>query len=83
LAYTLTLIVLFIGWKVNTDNTANSSQKNASKILLGLIVVQVVLGIATLLLHVPIWMGVTHQAVAFFLFAATIYFIQRLNYTSN
>jgi cytochrome c oxidase assembly protein subunit 15 len=48
----------------------------------GLVIVQIVLGIYTLLNSVPVALGVIHQATAFFVFATTIYFIYRLAYAS-
>ena len=39
---------------------------------------QVVLGISTLLLVVPVWLAATHQAVAMVLFAVVIYHLHTL-----
>jgi heme A synthase len=51
-------------------------------VLGGLVIVQIVLGIYTLLNSVPVALGVIHQATAFFIFATNIYFIYRLAYAS-
>jgi len=46
--------------------------------LLGLVTVQIVLGILTIVLHVEIAVALAHQAGALSLFALMIYFIHRL-----
>ena len=45
----------------------------AAHILAGALVVQLSLGVATLLLRVPVWLGALHQAGAVVLFSAAIY----------
>jgi len=47
-------------------------KKRAVNIYIFIVVIQVMLGIYTLLAHVPVWMGVLHQAMAFVLFATAI-----------
>jgi len=51
--------------------------------LLGLVVLQVILGISTVVLHVQIALALAHQAGAIGLFALTIYFIHRLRALDN
>ena len=43
------------------------------------VVVQIALGIAALLMHVPIYLALVHQAVAILTFAAAIYHLRRLS----
>ncbi len=83
LAYLLAGIIVFLNWKIAKDELLNLAQKQAANTLVILVVIQVLLGIITLLSSVPIWMGVSHQVVAFFLFAATIYFIHRLSFSAE
>ncbi len=83
LAYLIAGIIVFLYWKTGKDDRLSLAQKQGANILLILVVIQVLLGIMTLLSSVPLWMGVTHQAVAFFLFASTIYFIHRLSYSNE
>lgn len=79
MAYLITLFVLVLGYKIYNSGTA--ALKKAVVILEAGILLQVVLGITTLLLKVPMWLGVLHQAVAFFLFAGCIYLVHRLRYS--
>ena len=51
--------------------------KNGLNWLLGLVIVQIVLGILTIILHVEIAIALAHQAVALSLFALMIYFLHR------
>ena len=53
--------------------------QTAALILLGLILLQGLLGISIVLSHVQIAIALTHQAVAITLFASTIYLIYRLH----
>ncbi len=53
------------------------------RILGGIIFVQIVLGIATLLMHVPISLALLHQAAAIATFAAGIYHFWRLSDLSS
>jgi cytochrome c oxidase assembly protein subunit 15 len=61
-----TLLGLATIWLWIRTRKANvrSSVKMKSTILLGLILVQYSLGVLTLLYHVPVALGVSHQAVA-------------------
>lgn len=80
LAYLILFMVLSIGISAYRDNKLEKYQKDAALILFSFIFLQVLLGIFTLLYKVPISLGVIHQAMAFFLFAASIYFIHRLKH---
>ena len=50
-------------------------EKNAINLLLVTVFFQMVLGIITLVLGVPIWLGVIHQLGAFILLASTVFSI--------
>jgi cytochrome c oxidase assembly protein subunit 15 len=52
--------------------------KNGLNWLLGLVLLQIILGILTVLLHVQLAIALAHQAGALSLFALMIYFIHRL-----
>jgi len=80
LAYVITLIVLYVGISAIRDKKLEKYHQHAAMLLLSFIFIQVILGIFTLLYKVPISLGVIHQAMAFFLFAASIYFIHRLKH---
>lgn len=81
LAYLITIFVAVLGYKIYTATVVNTGQRKAVLLLASGILLQVVLGITTLLLQVPLWLGVLHQAVAFFLFAGCLYLLVRLRYS--
>ena len=80
LAYIITAIAILLWYNVDKEKSLTVKQKNATKTLLLIVFCQVLLGIFTLLSSVPVWMGVTHQALAFFLFAGTINLLHKLSY---
>lgn len=53
----------------------------AAVVLLSVLAVQVAIGIATLLLHVPVALAATHQGVAVVVFTASLYLARRLGGT--
>lgn len=79
MAYLITVVALVVGYKIY--RSGSPAQQRAVALLASGIVLQVVLGIFTLLLQVPLWLGVLHQAVGFFLFAGCIYLVHRLRYS--
>lgn len=79
LAYIVTTFIFILGLKSFNDDRSTEGVKKASLLLVAIVTLQVVLGIGTLLMHVPVWMGVVHQSVAFFLFASVIYYRYRLS----
>ena len=73
LAY-LVAILVTVWWFLQKRKYNNQlSQLRPSNYLMKAVVIQVALGIFTLLAHVPVWMGVLHQSMAFVLFASAIY----------
>ena len=80
---TLALIVcclLFAIWLNRKKRSweLNTQQISSINISMLIIVMQILLGIFTLLYSVPVWLGVIHQAGAFVIFAALIYQIHRI-----
>jgi cytochrome c oxidase assembly protein subunit 15 len=78
LAYIVVALILtlyFSGKKYSLSVT----QKRGMNALILIVFVQVGLGIFTLLYSVPLWLGVTHQAVAFFLLAAITFTLHRVS----
>jgi len=80
LAYLLVVYVVFFAIRIFRLPQLDFAQRRAVTYLLTGVFFQVVLGIATLVLMVPLWMGVAHQAMAFVLFGAVIFLIYRLKY---
>ena len=78
LAYIVVASILFLFYK-SKKYTLSSPQKRGINALVLLVFVQFILGVFTLLYSVPLWLGVTHQAMAFFLLAAMTFTLHRLS----
>ncbi|MCZ6593376.1 MAG: COX15/CtaA family protein [Bacteroidetes bacterium] len=78
LAYIVVAIIVAIWFKAR-KMTLTATQKNGVNILVGLVLLQFVLGIFTLTLQVPVWLGVMHQVAAFFLLAAMTFTLHRFS----
>ncbi|MCZ2140460.1 MAG: COX15/CtaA family protein [Bacteroidia bacterium] len=81
----LVLILVYYIWSNRHKHkwVLNDRQKQATSYAMVFLSIQVLLGIFTLLYHVPIWLGVVHQAGAFFIFAAMLYQIHCLVKTTK
>lgn len=71
----LIVALYFKGKKVSLD----VQQKNGLNALVVIVFIQFTLGVLTLLFRVPLWLGLTHQVVAFFLLTAMTYTLHRLS----
>ena len=71
LAWTLAAAVPAFGWRVRRNAGAGTIRR-ASDVLLAVLVVQLALGIATLVLQVPVALAAMHQGGAVLLFAAAL-----------
>jgi len=78
LAYIVVAIIIVIGFK-SKKLVRTTFQKKAINSLLTLVFLQFILGIFTLLLQVPVWLGVLHQVVAFFLLASMTFTLHRFS----
>jgi cytochrome c oxidase assembly protein subunit 15 len=78
LAYIVVAIIVYIWFKTRAL-ALTIPQKYGVNSLMLLVVVQFALGIFTLLLQVPVWLGVLHQVVAFFLLAAMTFTLHRFS----
>lgn len=76
LAISTLVVIGVLFWRVRTRATG-PGQSLALKLLLGMVLVQVTLGISTLLLHVPVWLGTLHQGGAVLLLSALLWFGSR------
>ena len=72
LAWTLALVVPLLWWRVRRHASAPRAARIGADVLLAMLVLQVALGIATLLLRVPVPLAALHQAGAVLLFAASL-----------
>jgi cytochrome c oxidase assembly protein subunit 15 len=73
-----TLLVVFGFWFKARQAELPSRSRPAVNAMLHTVVLQVVLGITTLLLSVPVILGATHQAVAMLLFTVVLYLTHSL-----
>ncbi len=78
LAYVVVAIIGIIWWK-SRNLALTVFQQKAIHILLGLVFLQFVLGVFTLILKVPVILGVLHQVVSFFLLAAMTFTLHRFS----
>ena len=78
LAYIVVGLVLLLAFKSHKFDLSKN-QKSGINALVAIVFLQFTLGVFTLLYHVPLWLGLTHQVVAFFLFTAMTYTLHRLS----
>jgi cytochrome c oxidase assembly protein subunit 15 len=76
LAYIVVGVIGFIWFKARKNKTISLQQKGINLLLI-LVGVQFVLGVLTLVLFVPVWLGVLHQVTAFFLLATMTFTLHR------
>jgi cytochrome c oxidase assembly protein subunit 15 len=72
LATMLAVLVAWFVWRMHRTTERSAPARNAADLFLMLLVVQITLGIATLLLVVPVALAAAHQAGAVLLFAAAL-----------
>ena len=72
LAWLLAVLVPVLWWKLRTTDGLPSRARWGGHLLLALLAVQIALGIATLLLVVPIPLAAAHQAGAVLVLAAAL-----------
>ena len=75
--------VLIVGFYAYMRQTPSRSLKNAINLFLVLAILQVVLGILTLLLGVPVLPAVLHQGTAILLLSGAIYTAYQIKYKSQ
>ncbi|WP_203296359.1 COX15/CtaA family protein [Luteirhabdus pelagi] len=78
LAYVVVALIGII-WYRSRKLVRTALQKKAVQVLVVLVFVQFALGVFTLLLQVPVWLGVLHQVVAFFLLAGMTFTLHRFS----
>lgn len=82
IAMMIFMLVPFYWW-LSRGVSLDAATRHGFNALLAMMLVQVTLGISTLLLVVPVWLGATHQAGALLLFAITLFLNHRLRKTGN
>ena len=78
MAYVIVGLMFLLFYK-SKKYTLTSQQKNGLNAMVTIVFLQFILGIFTLLYSVPIWLGLAHQVVAFFLLTSMIYSLHRLS----
>ena len=82
LALTTFTVIVVYWWRSRRAGLPRRARP-ALHLLLGMAIVQVLLGIKTLLLAVPIPLGAAHQAVAMLLFTVALYLCHGLRGTDR
>lgn len=78
MAYVVVGLILFLYFK-SKKFTLTQQQKNGLNALVFIVFLQFILGVFTLLFAVPMWLGLTHQIMAFILLATMTYTLHRLS----
>ena len=77
-AYVVVFLMVLLYFK--SKKFALNPQQQKGIILLQIVVLlQFTLGVLTLLFHVPLWLGLAHQLVAFGLLTTMVYTLHRLS----
>ena len=71
-------LILFLYFK-SKKYTLTALQKNGLSTLVIIVFLQFTLGVLTLLFGVPMWLGLTHQVMAFLLLATMTFTLHRLS----
>jgi cytochrome c oxidase assembly protein subunit 15 len=78
LAYIVVLFIVII-WLKSKKLTLTKMQTKGIHALLIMVSVQFLLGVFTIILQVPVWLGVAHQIGAFFLLSIMTFTLHRLS----
>ena len=78
----LLLFIIALRNRKSSDNILTKAQYSVVMWMVGIVVIQFILGIFTLVLAVPVFLGVLHQVVAFTLFTAQLFLLFRLKWQS-
>lgn len=78
MAYVVVGFILLLAFKSHKFDL-NKNQKSGINALVIIVFIQFALGVFTLLYSVPLWLGLTHQIVAFLLLTAMTYTLHRLS----
>ena len=77
-AYVVVALIAFLYYKSRKINL-NTTQSRSLKVLISFVFLQFILGVFTLLFHVPMWLGLAHQLMAFLLLTAMTFVLHRLS----
>ena len=76
----ITLGLLLLAWYIKGRVRFENPLVNSSFKMVGMmVIIQLILGISTLLMQVPVWLGAMHQAGALLLFSAMLFNVHALS----
>jgi len=78
LAYLVVIFIVAIWYKSKKLNPTTTQSKGILALLI-MVGIQFILGVLTILLQVPVWLGVAHQVGAFVLLSAMIFTLHRFS----
>lgn len=78
MAYVVVGLILFLFFESKKFTLTSTQQKGLNALVL-IVLIQFTLGVLTLLLHVPLLLGLAHQIVAFILLSAMTFTLHRLS----
>lgn len=78
LAYIVVILILAIWWNAKKTNLTKLQGYGVNSIVI-VVALQFLLGVLTLVLGVPVWLGVMHQVGAFFLLSAMVFTLHRFS----
>jgi len=82
LAYIVAAMVLFV-WMKGRKLAVSRAQRNGLHFVLALVIIQFLLGVCTLVMQVPVALGVAHQLGAFILFLSVVFLLHRFQNRST
>ena len=77
-AYVVVFIMVLLFFKSKKYSLKKQQIKGVNSLIV-IVLIQFVLGVLTLLLHVPLWLGLAHQLVAFALLSTMVYTLHRFS----
>lgn len=72
-------ILMLVYWLISRIHRFDRATDNSFNLVAVMIIIQVMLGIGTLLLHVPVWLAASHQAGALLVFTALLFNMFKLS----
>jgi len=82
LAYVVAAMVLFV-WVKGRKLAVSRAHRIGLHFVLALVIVQFLLGVCTLVMQVPVALGVAHQLGAFILFLSVVFLLHRFRNRST
>lgn len=78
LAYIVTVFIFIIWYKTKKRNITKYQLIGVNSLII-MVIIQFLLGVFTILLQVPVWLGVAHQVGAFFLLTSMTFTLHRFS----